>query len=125
MNFDPLTLLSPKVLQQVLIFAAIGGLFGLFSHIVSPQRETLQDVPVRSDFVGTDDSFVDAILMLKPYRAWDAAKFDMIVERADALAFYLMRVSDPDGPVDLKMQFYALAAKRQIHELSHSPCGTR
>lgn len=110
---------GPEMLQQAAGFAAAGAVVGMVVHLARPIKEDLNDIPVRSDFLSTDSSFVDAILMLKPYRSWDTESFDGIVSRSDALVFYMMKVSDTEGKIDLKMQFYALAAKRQIQELSH------
>jgi hypothetical protein len=110
--------MGPKMMQQMVSFAAMGAVLGAVAHIASPTKEDLNDVPVRSDFLSTDTSFIDAILMMKPYRPWDVEAFDGIIKRADALVYYMMRVSDTNDKIDLKMQFYALAAKRQIQELA-------
>ena len=78
-----------------------------------PQTETLDDVPVRSDYVSTDGLFRDALVMLKPYRHWGEPDYDATVKYSDALAYYFVMVTG-DGPVNLRMQHYSLHAKRQI-----------
>lgn len=85
------------------------------SFLLRPERETLTDLTVRTDYLCNDSLFVDAVLMLKPYRAWAPEDFDKMVRSCDSLAFYAQRASvqDTSSP-SLRIQLYALHEKRVI-----------
>lgn len=85
------------------------------SFLLRPERETLDDLTVRTDYLSNDSLFVDAVLMLKPYRSWSEKDFDTMVRSCDALAFYAQRAGADDvTSPDLRIQLYALHEKRVI-----------
>lgn len=90
----------------------VGGL-AAGSYLLCPEREQLTDIPVRTDYLANDSLFVDAVLMLKPYRAWAEEEFDKMLTACDSLAFYAQSAAtDTEAP--MRTQLYALHQKRVI-----------
>lgn len=110
-----LELLTRETVRKILLGSLVGGGLVLGSFVMSPTTETLSDISVRSDYLRTDSLFVDAVVMLKPYRDWDQQKnFDRLVELCDRLAFYLQQASDTTVAPELRLQHYSLNTKREI-----------
>ena len=95
----------------------LGGLVGVSSVLAfssfKANPEKLSDLTVRTDYVSSDQSFVDAVVMLKPYANVAPEDFENMVKQCDNLAYYLIQLSG-DGPVMLRYQHYSLHSKRLI-----------
>lgn len=108
-------LITRETVRKILLGSLVGGGFVLGSFVMSPSTENLSDIPVRSDYLRTDSLFVDAVVMLKPYRDWGQQdNFDRLVQLCDRLAFYLQQASDREAVPELRLQHYSLNTKREI-----------
>lgn len=106
-------LAGPQAFRSVATGAGIGAVFGLVSVLFNGGRETLDDQQVPHDFLKMDDTFVDSLVMLKPYANWEPQAFRSLVQLCDVLAYYFVMSSDR-ATIQPKFQILALKAKRQI-----------
>jgi hypothetical protein len=106
-------LVSPASVMTVLNGAAFGGVAALVSLAFAARKETLIEFKVPHDYLKLDSTFMDSIVTLKAYAEFDMPSFVTMIRLSDTLAYYYVKVSNPDT-VNITYQHYSLAAKREL-----------
>ena len=108
-------MMNPDNVRSVLTGAGIGAALSMASLVLTGGRETLDDQSVPHDYLKMDQTFLDSLIVMKPYAQWNEECFRNLIQLCDTLAYYFVMSSDRET-MQPKFQILSLKAKRQIQQ---------